>query len=863
MQLVERDGLLAELVGEAAAAERESGRVAVLGGPAGVGKTSVVRELAARTQARFRVSWGACDPPSSPRPLAPLHDMVGATALAVDLAGPLDRQRVFREVLAELSSGSLIVVEDAHWADEATLDLIRFLGRRIDRTRSMLIVTFRDDEVNADRRHPLRTVLGDLATAVGYRRFTVESLSLDGVRQLAAGHPIDAEHLFQVTGGNPFYVTEVLAAPGWTVPVTVVDAVLARVARLDAEVHAVLETAAVEPGPVEHWLLARLGIRDDAIDRATRTGVLVASGTDLAFRHELARMAIEGTLDATARRSLHRRVLAVLEPAQGIDPARLAHHAVGAGDDEAILRWATEAGRVASASGAHRQAAMHFERALDHAATLSPEQLADLLTLYALQLMTQDRAAETVVVRRRIVELRRDLGEPAAVATAQAELANAMVGAGDDAGARKVIADAVTAADGLAAPIAAARIYNRAGHLALIDRRGSDAIGLSHKAMAIAEREGDEGIVLSSLNVLGAAKLVAREDLSGIDDLERSARIAGECGLHDVRANALEQLGWGLGEIRRYDLAAEYLAELIDYAADHDIDKRRRHGLAWLARIRGEQGRWSEAAELAAAAMTGGGDPMPIVPLVALTTIGRVRARRGDPGARDALGEAWSLACRSGGIHRRWPVAAARAELAWLTATTPNLDEVTETLQLAESLGLCWAIGELAYWAWHHGSLDARGAPRRAAEPYRLLIEGRAVEAAAAWEAIGCPYEQATALAAAGDEASLRSALAILHALGARPLADRIGQQLRVLGATNVPSGPRPATAQHLAGLTPRQAEVLELLSDGLSDREIAERLCISERTANHHVSAVLHKLDARSRTHAIAHWRSISHADT
>jgi DNA-binding CsgD family transcriptional regulator/tetratricopeptide (TPR) repeat protein len=860
MELVERDGLLAELTRNCAAAQRESGRFVLLAGTAGVGKTAVVRALATRTSGRLRLLWGACDALSTPRALGPLQDMAASTSLEADLSPGGDRHLIFTAMLRELASGTLMIIEDVHWADEATLDLLRFLGRRIDRTRSMVVATFRADEVDSDGHHPLRPVLGDLATAPGHRRLTVEPLTLDGVGELATGRPVDPGHLFQITGGNPFYVTEVLAAPGWTVPPTVTDAVLTRAGRLAPDVRAVLEAVSVEPGPAERWLLEHLGHRAETVDATCRSGILVASGDAVTFRHELARLALLGTLDMATRQALHREVLAALEPIPRIDPARLAHHAEGAGDGDAVLRWATEAARVAYASGAHRQAAAHYERAVNRAEALDDDRLADLLERYVAELGVLDRTREAVRLRRRIVELRRASGDASATVRANADLASSLWQAGDGDAAYRLMADTVAAAAGLDRDEAAAHVYAIAGRLAMLARRGDEAVELSRTAVTIAERAGLDHVAMTALNGLGSAKLVSFEDLSGIADLERSAQLARRVASQNGYAVALSNLGSGLGEIRRYTQAAGYLTEAIEDGAEHDCDLLRYYGTAWLARIRFEQGRWAEATEIANSAMPEHGDPSPIIPIVARTVIARVRTRRGDPGARAPLDETWALARETGDLQRLWPVAAARAEVAWLEGSDPNVDEVTETLELARSLGVRWAIGELAFWAWRQGTLDQ--APAEVAEPYRLHIAGHGKQAADAWAAIGCPYEQAWALADAGDERSLRAALGTFQDLGAKPLADRVRHALRQLDAAGIPTGPRASTVRHPAGLTPRQAAVLALLSEGLSDRQIAERLYISPRTASHHVGAVLRKLDSGSRSQAVARARSISVTD-
>ena len=241
--------------------------------------------------------------------------------------------------------------------------------------------------------------------------------------------------------------------------------------------------------------------------------------------------------------------------------------------------------------------------------------------------------------------------------------------------------------------------------------------------------------------------------------------------------------------------------------------------------------------------------------IVALTVLGRLQSRRGDPGAREPLQEAWELAARTGELQRTWPVAAGRAEHAWLSGqvtAVPGL--VAEPFELARRLGHEWAIGELGFcelgfWLWRAG--EHPGPPAGAARPYALQMAGDWPGAAAAWRALGCPYELALALADSAAERDLLAALDLLERLGARPAADAVAARLRELGVRRLPRRPRRATLANPAGLTARELEVLPLLGAGLRNLEIAGRLHISEKTVDHHVSAILAKLGVRSRHEA------------
>src|SRR5215212_4150033 len=249
MRLLERETHLGTAADYLADAAGGHGRLLFVAGEAGVGKTSFVREVVRAAGDGVRVATGLCDGSSTPAPLAPLLEML--PELPPDLWPPdLPRHEVFARLVAALRTPPtpapyLLVVEDAHWADEATVDLLRHLARRVHTTRALVLVTYRPEDTPPGS--PLRVLMGEAATAAGVRRLDVAPLSPAGVRALAlASAPATADadlaRLHRVTGGNPFFVTEVLAA-GDGLPTSVRDAVLARVARLSDAGRRVVDVA--------------------------------------------------------------------------------------------------------------------------------------------------------------------------------------------------------------------------------------------------------------------------------------------------------------------------------------------------------------------------------------------------------------------------------------------------------------------------------------------------------------------------------------------------------------------------------------------------------------------------------------------
>ena len=853
--LLEREAMLAALAAQQRLALDGAGRIVFVEGEAGIGKTSLLRAFAARQQDDLPVLWGACDALQTPRPLAPLHDIAVQAKREFGLLPDDDAPRlvVFGAFLAMLSRRPvLVLLEDLHWADEATLDLLRYVGRRIAGTPSLLLATYRSDEVGPA--HPLRLVLGDLATS-GALRLAPPPLSAEAVRTLAGDRSVDVAELHRTTGGNPFFVTEVLAATGGGVPATVRDAVLARAARLRPSARAILDAAAVAGPRVEPWLLAELvAAESESVEECLGNGVLCAQNEVFVFRHELARQAVLEAMAPTRRLSLHRLVLqALCAPSAPVrDLARLAHHAECAGDERATVEYASGAAREAAARGAHRQAAEQWARALRQSVS-TPAERAALFDEFAWECHLGGRLDEAIEARQSAHRLWREAGATDREAISLAQLASTLVIAGRNAESEAVMRRALDMVEPGAETAAAAITRRWSAYLRMLDRDVDDAIREGSLAMAIAGRLGDEESVAHCLNTIGASMIVAGRIDEGRRQLECSRDLAERLALDSWVANAFGNLGSGCGEMHRFDLAEGYLRQGIEYCTERDLDHARRYQMSWLALSQMYTGHWSESTATAHAVLTDDRSSA-VARMMALVALGRVRARRGDPGVWEALDAARDLAGRSGTLQRVAPMRAARAEAAWLEGR-PEVAaaEAAEGLDLALRKRHAWFTSELLYWRTKGEGLPAASLPEFCAgNPFALEAAGRCLDAAAGWRRLQCPYEAARALAAA-DEKSQREALSLLEELGAGPLTERLRHDLRAAGVRGLPRGPRQASRNHPAGLTAKEVDVLVLLCQGLRNKDIAARLHRSVRTIDHHVAAIFAKLGAANRAEAVS----------
>lgn len=828
----------------------ERGRIVFVGGEAGVGKSALARRFCGDVATPVRVLMGGCDPLFTPRPLGPLLDI--APHLGDDLRALTQRDARPYEVAAalqrELSAGqpTLLLIEDVHWADEATLDVLRFLARRIETVACMIVITYRDD---LDRTHPLRVLLGELPPGETIHRLRLAPLSLDAVATLAEPRGFDAAELFRTTGGNPFFVTEALAAGDIAIPPTVRDAVLARVARLPSAAVELLEAIAIVPRHVELWLLEQLaGDALELLDICLGSGILAFADGAVRFRHELARMAIEDTLTPMRRTALHLHALRALEspPTGEPDLARLAHHA-DAADNDSVLRFAPAAGAHAASLGAHGQAATHYAQALRMASRLQPVAHGELLARHAEECFLADQFPLAIASGWEAVGRMRAAGEPLREGKALRALSHHLRCTGHAHDANTVGTQAVTLLEQLPPGPELALAYANIAYLRLNVDDAENALTIGRRALTLAESLDDIASRIHVLNTLGTVELLAGVS-DGVEKLRRSLDLALGAGLEEDVGRAFVNYCWAATRSRLYADFEGLFADGLEYCGERGLVLWRHYVLAYGARRALDQGWWSEASNLAQQVLR---DPRTELPRIqALVTLALLRARRGDPECWSLLDEARDLAEPTGELQHIGPVAAARAEAAWLEGRPSLVIEATSpALAVAIERHVSWVIGELACWQQRAG---AQTPSDGAAEPYAREMDGAWEAAARLWEERGCPYEAALARAGATDETTLRAALAAFQRLDAHGATRIVARRLRELGARDLPRGPRASTRSNDANLTAREIEVLELVVQGLRNAEIATRLYLSPKTVEHHISAILAKLRVNSRAEAI-----------
>lgn len=861
--LLERDAVLGELGALARAVNRGAGRVVLLRGEAGVGKTAVVAQFTGALADDVRVLRGWCDPLATPRPLGPLLDALAGVgpAAAAALGAAIDSGdtgALYRRLLALLRDGRrwVWVIEDAHWADEATLDLLRFLARRIDSLPLLLIVTFRDDEL--DREHPLSIALGDVATCAAVSRIGLEPLSRAAIAVLAGGSGVNAGHLHDITGGNPFFATEVLAAGAGALgpkalPHSIFDAVCGRLGRLSAAGRETAQAVAVCGPRVDPVLLQRVcPAAGTGLAECLDAAVLVTDWNAIGFRHELARRATLDQLPDHHRKALHIRALAELS-ARPVDPntlPALAFHADQAGERDAVIAYGLAGAERAAGLGANRQAAELYALVLRHATDTPAEQKVVWLEQHAMASYLSGLGEGSVRSFRAAAAQRHELGDRLGEGDDLRWLSHMLWAMGRTAEATESGVASLRILDDLAPSRQLAWSLANMAMLAVC-RYDPACLDYSRRCIAVGTEFDDPAVVARARGYIALYTVVVTD--TGWDELEAEWRNAmGPAALTEHVGLFGVLISWTAALHHDVHRADRVITEALEFCRDHDVGTFAALHEGARAFTELHRGEWDHARTCADDVLT---RPAlaPLMHILPLITVALIRARRGEQPVGPLLDEALA-ASGADDLFRSGAVWAARAEAAWLAGddATARAEAMSGLAAAAGRQADPWLVGPLLRWA-HLTGEPIDGAP--AAEtvtPYRLEISGDWQAAAAEWARRGCPYDAAIAQLS-GDITAVEAAVAALRGLGARTAARRGQQRLAALrGPTR--RGPRAETVSDPDGLTRRQREVLTLIAAGLSDAEIAARLSISPKTAGHHVTAVLTKLGVENRTRAAAH---------
>jgi DNA-binding SARP family transcriptional activator len=779
LELLEREderATLTRLI--AGVAEGRGGGVAIAG-DAGSGKSTLV-QVACADGPRVRLLRGSCDPLSTPRPLGPLRDIARDAAITTLVQGDeVALPRLCEEVYAALGTEpTVLVVEDIHWIDAASVDVLRFVARRIQMLPLGLVVTYRDHEI--DHAHPARRLLGELAGGRGHEVLELQPLSEGAVRTLVDGSALEARRVHQLTGGNPFFVTEVTKDLDRPLPATVRDAVLARTADIGPEDFEVLQLVATAPDRLDDRVLPVLGVDPPALRRLEVTGLLSRSRDGLVYRHELARQAIESTIPTGGAPRLHRLLLGALERVDGQEPAVLTHHAVAAHDATRAVQHARAAAEESIRAGAHGEAAAFLEIALRHHRDAAPQERAELLQRLSFEQYLTSHLSAALDSLQSAIPLWQAAGDRRGLAAAHEtsaifEYYNAH---------RREAETHAEKATAIARDTGATREQSSAfatlGFLAYFRHDVPLARQSAAEAARLAEAASDPFLALRA-HVVGGLADLAEGSTGARDRLLELFGVARSRGWDELASTIHSQLAFMDVEHRRIGFAEQVLAEALPFTMQRELPICAHWQRAQHARVHFARGHWPTALTSAEEVLEQAGMPVAMVwPLIiaALLPLRRGESDVAGPGIEDA----WRLTVAVDEPLRRLTVLSALAEAAWATGVPdPRVGEeaVLDVERLDGTAGAGWSVGELATWLARLGLL--RRPPASVPEPYRLSFAGRHAEAAAWWERNGEPFAEAMALGDSPDPEHRARAVELLERLGVTGTADRLRTGLPAL----------------------------------------------------------------------------------
>lgn len=853
MPLVERDAFMALLHKGFNHVKQGEGHCILLSGEAGIGKSSLVRAFCEEMQDTCTILQGLCDALYTPRPLAPLYDIAPQISSNLLQYNSNDRAALFADFLSHVNAVTgctIMVFEDMHWADEATLDFIKFFARRITRTRCLFILTYRDDEVHAH--HALKSLPGQLPSAL-FTRIPLAPLSKPAVEQMAKEKGYNGGDVYSITGGNPFYVTEILAGYSPGVPDNIKDAVIAVYSRQPAATQQAWDILSIAPaGLGVEYLAAMLPGYESAISQSLEAKILLVKDGRLQYKHELYRRAIEANLTPLARITLNKKMLSLFLPvfAENGEVQRIIHHAKNAGDNALVIQYAPIAAQQAAAVGAHAEACMLYATAIDYYKGDDNKLLARLYAAYAYECYLTNKIKEAIDYQEKVLDIFNEQEDNIKAGDCMRFLSrlnwyNGNKHKADEWGSRAIEA----LANQPACAEKAMALSNMAQLKMLADEPGA-CIFWGEQAIAMAEELDNKEILSHALNNVGTVLFESEgQSEKGYQMLRQSLDIALQNSYHEHAARAYTNFGSRAIKAKDYVFGLTILDEGINYCEERDLDSWSAYMLQCKAKLFLDTGRWDEAYAIASQLMQKQ-HMAAIVKIGALAIMASINLRRGSSEVLTLLATAKTLAFAAMELQRIIPVMAALLEYEWLTGKQVIEEaDIDTTIQMAEHSGNSNETSELAYWLYK---------AKKQAITIEALHEGydtrnreANVKAAALWQKLHCPYQQALCLFETGEDGK-RQALAIMQKLGADAIYQKLKQGMREAGIKSIPRGERKTTKANPASLTEREVDVLKLLKRGMQDKEIASTLFISPKTVGHHISSILFKLEVNSRVKAV-----------
>jgi DNA-binding CsgD family transcriptional regulator len=855
MELIERAGYLASMQHAFQNVDAGEGHCIFVSGEAGIGKTSLVREFCNRVKNKSDIFQGTCDALFSPRPLAPLYDILlqvwnNLPEYSNDMR---ERTKLFTEFFFEIKNKkeiSVIVFEDIHWADEATLDFIKFFGRRITQLKCLFILTYRDDEIHS--RHPLRNVLGQL-NPDSFTRLQLLPLSREAVEKMTEEKGYKGEDVYSVSGGNPFYVNEILASYSAGVPDNIKDSILSSYNGLDENTKHVWQILSVMPTRFEMKYLEKMEPSYAAsLHNCLDLQILIPKDGLIFFKHELFRRTIENSLSPLLRIELHKKILELFKESfeQNKQIERIIHHAKNANDYDTVVKYAPLAAKHASSVGAHIEASKLYLTAIEYYQDHDENMLIQLYESYAYECYLTSQIKEAIIYEGKALNVLKEKNDPEKEGNCMRFLSRLNWIDGNRKKADVYANQAIEVLSDLPPSKSKAMAFSNMSQLKMLANEHDESILWGEKAITMAKELGDEETLAHALNNVGTGQMrILSSRQKGIELLQKSLDIAIKNSYEEHAARAYTNFGSSAVEMKDYAFAKKMIGEGIQYCEERDLDSWRTYILVYKARMWMETGNWNEAYVIADDLIK---DPYlrPISKIGALVIAATIKMRRGENDFLPLLVEARAKAFETMEAQRIIPVLVAFMEYEWLTGTTfIKKEDLTIALKLLDFAANLYEKSEFDFWLFR--TRKEHVARKELHEAYDIHDLKSALKAANLWKQIGCPYEEALALFE-GSENDKKTAIEIIHNLGAHAVYEKMKFEMRASGIKSIPRGLRQSTMSNPANLTQRELDVLELLKEGLQNKEIADRLFVSPKTVAQHISSIFFKLDVNSRAKAV-----------
>jgi DNA-binding CsgD family transcriptional regulator len=853
MELIERGGVIAGLQTAFKNVAAGEGHCVFVSGEAGIGKTALVREFCRQHTHDCTIYQGACDALFTPRPLAPLYDIIWQVNSDLLSSNHTinDRSVLFANFFHALSNKremSLIVFEDIHWADEATLDFIKFFCRRIGQLRCLFLLTYRDEHVNS--RHPLRNVLGDISPDV-FSRIHLMPLSREAVHKLAEAKGFDADDVYSISGGIPFYVNEILASYSPGIPENIKDSILSVYEQQEDGTKNAWQVFSVIPEGLGIDQFATIKAAwDEAMDHCFALNVIIVKNDKIVFKHELYRKTIEASLSPFKRMALNKKILELLLKTfqEEGEVEKIVHYAKNANENDLVFKYAPIAATKAALVGSHMDASKLYLTAIEYAQDADGDKLVNLYEAYAHECYLTNQIANARLYQEKASTIWQNKGETEQLGNSFRLLSRLWWIAGNADEAEKFGRQAIEILQSAPSSMAKGMACSNMSQLKIFSEDIEQCVEWGKKAIEIANEINDQETLCHALANIGTSQgkiQLSKEE--GRKTLMESLSIAMRNSFHEHAARAYSNLINNGIELKDYELAKQFLHEGIRYCEESGLDSFTSYMLALKSRMLLETGDWKGSASIAQNLLENILQPETIK-VDCHIILGSIKLRSGEPDAIHHLQEAKALSFKMKEHRRIIRVMIALLEHEWITSRKIILDEeLNQGLELAKKVNSIFLNDALVFWLKKTRNQDLA----EKSEPDTFLQAGKVDMAASFWQQVGCPYEKALALFQ-GKEGEKMEALSILSQLGANAVVERNKMEMRAAGIKTIPRGPRPSTKANPAQLTNREIDVLQLLQKGIQNKEIAGMLFISPKTTEHHISSILFKLDVNSRVKAV-----------